>query len=145
MQSPPFPRYLSLLGPNILLNTLFSNTLSFLSSRNSLRTYLSTFRWPLRTVPAAHLFVPLIAAPWELHPPQETHLPIVSLKERVLPKSFASLGLWKPIWRAWREESPWFVFMMLMWGITCYLPTNRSFWDWRRFAQISWYFSCSTC
>jgi len=34
MQSPPFPRYLSLLGPNILLNTMFSNTLSFLSTRN---------------------------------------------------------------------------------------------------------------
>jgi hypothetical protein len=34
MQSPPFPRYLVLLGPNILLNTMFSNTLSFLSSRN---------------------------------------------------------------------------------------------------------------
>ena len=32
MQSPPFPRYL--LGPYILLNTIFSNTLSFLSSRN---------------------------------------------------------------------------------------------------------------
>jgi len=32
MQSPPFPRYL--LGPNILLNTIFSNTLSFLSSLN---------------------------------------------------------------------------------------------------------------
>ena len=28
------PRYLALLGPNILLNTVFSNTLSFLSSRN---------------------------------------------------------------------------------------------------------------
>jgi len=34
MQSPPFPIISSLLGPNILLNTLFSNTLSFLSSRN---------------------------------------------------------------------------------------------------------------
>jgi len=34
MQSPPFPRYLVTLGPNILLNTMFSNTLSFLSSRN---------------------------------------------------------------------------------------------------------------
>ena len=36
MQSPPFSRYLvpsSLLGPNIILNTMFSNTLSFLSSR----------------------------------------------------------------------------------------------------------------
>ena len=32
MQSPPFPRYL--LGPYILLNTIFSNTLSFLSSLN---------------------------------------------------------------------------------------------------------------
>ena len=32
MQSPPFPVTSSLLGPNILLNTLFSNTLSFLSS-----------------------------------------------------------------------------------------------------------------
>jgi hypothetical protein len=28
------PITLSLLGPNILLNTMFSNTLSFLSSRN---------------------------------------------------------------------------------------------------------------
>jgi len=34
MQSPPFPLISSLLGPNILLNTMFSNTLSFLSSRN---------------------------------------------------------------------------------------------------------------
>ena len=34
MQSPPFPRYLVLLGPNILLKTIFSNTLSFLSSLN---------------------------------------------------------------------------------------------------------------
>jgi len=33
MQSPPFASYLVLLGPNILLNTMFSNTLSFLSSR----------------------------------------------------------------------------------------------------------------
>ena len=33
MQSPPFPRYLVLLGPNIL-NTMFSNTLNFLSSLN---------------------------------------------------------------------------------------------------------------
>ena len=32
MQSPPFPRYLALLGRNILLNTMFSDTLSFLSS-----------------------------------------------------------------------------------------------------------------
>ena len=32
MQSPPFPRYLVL--PDILLNTIFSNTLSFLSSLN---------------------------------------------------------------------------------------------------------------
>jgi len=34
MQYPPFPRYLVPLGPNILLNTMFSNTLSFLSSVN---------------------------------------------------------------------------------------------------------------
>ena len=34
MQSPPFPPTSSLLGPNILLNTIFSNTLSFLSSLN---------------------------------------------------------------------------------------------------------------
>jgi len=34
MQSPPFPRYSSLLGPNIFLNTMFSNTLSFLSPLN---------------------------------------------------------------------------------------------------------------
>jgi len=34
MQSFPFPVTSSLLGPNILLNTMFSNTLSFLSSRN---------------------------------------------------------------------------------------------------------------
>ena len=34
MQSPPFPVTSSLLGPNILLNTMFSHTLSFLSSRN---------------------------------------------------------------------------------------------------------------
>jgi len=34
MQSPPFPLTYSLLGANILLNTLFSNTLIFLSSRN---------------------------------------------------------------------------------------------------------------
>ena len=34
MQSPPFPVTSSLLGPNIHLNTMFSNTLSFLSSRN---------------------------------------------------------------------------------------------------------------
>ena len=34
MQSPPFPLTSSLLGPNILLDTMFSNTLSFLSSRN---------------------------------------------------------------------------------------------------------------
>jgi len=34
MQSPPFPVTSSLLGPNILLNTMFSNTLSFLSTRN---------------------------------------------------------------------------------------------------------------
>ena len=33
MQSP-FPVTSSLLGPNILLNAIFSNTLSFLSSRN---------------------------------------------------------------------------------------------------------------
>ena len=33
MQSTPFPRYLVPLGPNILLNTMFSNTLSFFSSR----------------------------------------------------------------------------------------------------------------
>ena len=33
MQSPPFPVTSSLLGPNIL-NTIFSNTLSFLSSLN---------------------------------------------------------------------------------------------------------------
>ena len=32
MQFPPFPVTSSLLGPNILLNTIFSNTLSFLSS-----------------------------------------------------------------------------------------------------------------
>jgi len=35
MQSPPFPRYLVPLGPIILLNTMFSNTLSFLSSRRA--------------------------------------------------------------------------------------------------------------
>jgi len=34
MQSPAFPVTSSLLGPNILLNTIFSNTLSFLSSFN---------------------------------------------------------------------------------------------------------------
>ena len=34
MQSPPSPVTSSLLGPNILHNTMFSNTLSFLSSRN---------------------------------------------------------------------------------------------------------------
>jgi hypothetical protein len=34
MQSPPFPVTSSLLGPIILLNTMFSKTLSFLSSRN---------------------------------------------------------------------------------------------------------------
>ena len=34
MQSPPVPRYLVPLGPNILLNSIFSNTLSFLSSLN---------------------------------------------------------------------------------------------------------------
>ena len=34
MQSPPFPVTSSLLGPNILLNTMFSNTLTLLSSRN---------------------------------------------------------------------------------------------------------------
>ena len=40
MQSPPFPRYLlgieylDFLGPNILLNTIFSNTLILLSSLN---------------------------------------------------------------------------------------------------------------
>ena len=34
MQSPPFPVTSFLLGPNILLNTLFSNTLSFLSFRS---------------------------------------------------------------------------------------------------------------
>ena len=34
MQSPPFPITSSLLGPNILLNTMFSNTLGFLSSHN---------------------------------------------------------------------------------------------------------------
>jgi len=34
MQSPPLPRYFVLLGPNILLNTMFSHTLSFLSSRS---------------------------------------------------------------------------------------------------------------
>ena len=33
MHSPPFPLTSSLLGPNILLNTMFSNTLSSLSSR----------------------------------------------------------------------------------------------------------------
>jgi hypothetical protein len=31
MQSPPFPVTSSLLGPNILLNTIFSNSLSFLA------------------------------------------------------------------------------------------------------------------
>ena len=31
MQSPPFPAISPLLGPNILLNTMFSNTISFLS------------------------------------------------------------------------------------------------------------------
>ena len=34
MQSPPFPVTSSLLRPNILLNTMFSNTTSFLSTRN---------------------------------------------------------------------------------------------------------------
>ena len=34
MQSPPFPVTFSLLGPYILLNTIFSNTLTFVSSRN---------------------------------------------------------------------------------------------------------------
>jgi hypothetical protein len=34
MQSPPFPVTSSLLGSNILLNTILSNTLSFLSSFN---------------------------------------------------------------------------------------------------------------
>ena len=34
MQSPPLPRYLIPLSPNILRNTMFSNTLSFLSSNN---------------------------------------------------------------------------------------------------------------
>jgi hypothetical protein len=34
MKFSPLPRYLSLLGPNILLNTLFSNTLSLRSSLN---------------------------------------------------------------------------------------------------------------
>jgi len=34
MQPPPSPITSSLLGPNILLNTIFSNTLSFLSSLN---------------------------------------------------------------------------------------------------------------
>jgi len=34
MQSPPFPRYLFSPIPNILLNTMFSNTLNFVSSRN---------------------------------------------------------------------------------------------------------------
>ena len=34
MQSPPFPVTSSLLGPNIHHTTMFSNTLSFLSSRN---------------------------------------------------------------------------------------------------------------
>jgi hypothetical protein len=33
-QSPPFPVTSSLLGPNVLLNTLFSYTLSALSSLN---------------------------------------------------------------------------------------------------------------
>ena len=33
MQSPPFAVTSSLLGPNIILITMFSNTLSFLSSR----------------------------------------------------------------------------------------------------------------
>jgi len=34
MKSPPFPVTSSLLDLNILLNTMFSNTFSFLSSRN---------------------------------------------------------------------------------------------------------------
>ena len=34
MQSPPFPVTSFLLGPNILLNTMFWNTLNFLSSLN---------------------------------------------------------------------------------------------------------------
>ena len=34
MQLPPLPCYLALLGPNILLITLFSNTLGLLSSLN---------------------------------------------------------------------------------------------------------------
>ena len=34
MQSPPFRIFSSLLGPKIPLNTMFSNTLNFLSSRN---------------------------------------------------------------------------------------------------------------
>ena len=34
MQSHPFHRYLVPPGPNILLNTMFSKTLSFFSSRN---------------------------------------------------------------------------------------------------------------
>jgi hypothetical protein len=34
MQSPPFPVTSSLLGPNTLLNIIFSNNLSFLSSLN---------------------------------------------------------------------------------------------------------------
>ena len=34
MQSPPFPSYLVPPRSNILLNTMFSNTISFLSSRN---------------------------------------------------------------------------------------------------------------
>jgi hypothetical protein len=39
-----------------------------------------------------------------------------------------------------KRKIPWFVFIVLMRGITCYLSTNSSFGkDWRRFAQISWH------
>jgi hypothetical protein len=45
MQYPPFLVTSSLLGPNILLNTIFSNTLGFLSSFNVSDQVLHPYKW----------------------------------------------------------------------------------------------------
>jgi len=52
MQSPLFPVTSSLLGPNILLNAMFSNTLSFLSSRsvNNQVTVPNTLKFKKKTL-----------------------------------------------------------------------------------------------
>ena len=51
MQSPPFPLYLVPPGSKYSPNTIFSNTLSFLSSRNvSDQVYVESSRYALRCI-----------------------------------------------------------------------------------------------